>query len=205
VAAAVVFSQAFIEQEEHRRFDTLTDSKQLTANQRDRFFELLVNSPEVEIGIGFGDVPEIDEINILCATHRSMNRCLHHLAALPEYALVDGLRAMSPRRWDKNLAGGSGGWVSDPDTKTRVTTAFGIFAQAEGEPIKRVFHAQIKATGDPAAAIFENPELVETLRRRLDQAERHFASGAHKRQLKRVGEVESSLSAPPPTNGAAKE
>ena len=91
VAAAVIFSQAFIEQEEHRLFDTLTDSKQLTANQRNRFFELLVNSPEVEIGIGFGDVPEIDEINILCATHRSMNRSLHHLAALPEYALVDGL------------------------------------------------------------------------------------------------------------------
>ena len=91
VAAAVIFSRAFIEQEEHRLFDALTDSKQLTANQRNRFFELLVNSPEVEIGIGFGDVLEIDEINILCATHRSMNRCLHHLAALPEYALVDGL------------------------------------------------------------------------------------------------------------------
>ena len=91
VAAAVVFSQAFIEQEEHRLFDTLTDSKQLTATQRDRFFELLVKSPEVEIGIGFGDVPEIDDINILVATHRSMNRALHHLATLPEYALVDGL------------------------------------------------------------------------------------------------------------------
>ena len=91
VAAAVVFSRAFIEQEEHRLFNALTDSKQLTAIQRDRFFELLVNSTEVEIGIGFGDVPEIDEINILCATHRSMNRCLHHLATLPEYVLVDGL------------------------------------------------------------------------------------------------------------------
>ena len=91
VAAAVIFSQAFIEQEEHRLFDTLTDSKQLTANQRDRFFELLVNSTEVEIGIGFGDVPEIDDINILCSTHRSMNRCLRQLATLPEYALIDGL------------------------------------------------------------------------------------------------------------------
>ena len=84
VAAAVILPTQF-------RHKVLTDSKQLTANQRDRFFELLVNSPEVQIGIGFGDVPEIDEINILCATHRSMNRCLHHLAVLPEYALVDGL------------------------------------------------------------------------------------------------------------------
>ena len=91
VAAAVIFSQDFIEQEEHRLFDTLTDSKQLTASQRDRFFELLINSPEVEIGVGFGDVPEIDAVNILCATHRSMNRSLLRLATLPDYALVDGL------------------------------------------------------------------------------------------------------------------
>lgn len=91
VAAAVVITRAFMEQEEHRLFDKLNDSKQLTAIQRDRFFELLINSPEVEIGIGFGDVPEIDAINILCATHRSMNRALQKLAKLPEYALVDGL------------------------------------------------------------------------------------------------------------------
>ncbi len=91
VAAAVVFSQFFIEQEEHLLFDTLNDSKQLTAKQRDRFFEILVNSPEVEIGIGFGDVPEIDAINILCSTHRTMSRALRCLATVPEYALVDGL------------------------------------------------------------------------------------------------------------------
>ncbi|MDD5677791.1 MAG: ribonuclease HII [Kiritimatiellae bacterium] len=91
VAAAVVFPQAFVEQEEHRLFDTLTDSKQLTVNQRDAFFELLVNFSGVEIGIGFGDVLEIDEINILCSTHRTMSRCLLNLAVLPEYALVDGL------------------------------------------------------------------------------------------------------------------
>ena len=92
VAAAVVFSQTFIEQEEHRLFDTLTDSKQLTANQRDRFFELLVNSPEVEIGIGFGDVPEIDEINILYATYLAMRRALQGLSVSPGYALIDGNR-----------------------------------------------------------------------------------------------------------------
>jgi len=95
VAAAVVFSRTFIEREEHRLFDALTDSKQLTAIQRDRFFELLVNSTEVEIGIGFGDVPEIDDCNILVATHRSMSRALCRLALLPEYALVDGLPVLN--------------------------------------------------------------------------------------------------------------
>ncbi|MBI2441003.1 MAG: ribonuclease HII [Lentisphaerae bacterium] len=90
VAAAVVFAQAFIEQEEHLSFAALTDSKQLTERQRERFFELLVKSPEVEIGVGFGDVPEIDKLNILAATHRSMQRALAQLTAPPEYALIDG-------------------------------------------------------------------------------------------------------------------
>lgn len=90
VAAAVVFSQTFIEQEEHLLFATLTDSKQLSERQREHFFELLVNSAQVEIGIGFGAVPEIDGTNILVATHLSMQRALAQLSPLPEYALIDG-------------------------------------------------------------------------------------------------------------------
>ena len=91
VAAAVVFSRPFVERERTRLLAALTDSKQLTENQREHFFELLANSREVEIGVGFGNVPEIDAINILRATHRSMNRSLNHLAPLPDFVLVDGL------------------------------------------------------------------------------------------------------------------
>lgn len=91
VAAAVVFARDFIEKEKDNIFASLTDSKQLTANQRNHFFALLTQSPEVEIGIGFGDVTEIDEINILSATHLTMGRALAGLCSAPDHAIVDGL------------------------------------------------------------------------------------------------------------------
>ncbi len=91
VAAAVVFAPFFIEREEHGLFAALTDSKQLTAAQRDIFFDRLVNSAHVEIGIGFGAAAEIDALNILRATHLAMRRALDNLPALPEHAIVDGL------------------------------------------------------------------------------------------------------------------
>lgn len=91
VAAAVVFSRRCLEQEEHGLFDGLNDSKQLSERERRRFYSLLVSYPGIEIGIGFGDVSEIDEINILRSTHRAMIRALLNLPAIPDHAIVDGL------------------------------------------------------------------------------------------------------------------
>ncbi len=91
VAAAVIFTKAYIEQEEHGLYAALTDSKKLTEAQRNRFFSILVNSPHVEIGIGFGEVAEIDELNILRATHLTMRRALCQLTSLPDHAIIDGL------------------------------------------------------------------------------------------------------------------
>ena len=91
VAAAVVFTHSFLEQEEYRLFKALTDSKKLTENQRTNFFHLLTVSSGVEIGVGFGKVSEIDAINILCSTHNAMRRALQNLPSLPDCALVDGL------------------------------------------------------------------------------------------------------------------
>ena len=91
VAAAVVFERDFIEKEKDGLFTALTDSKKLTINQRNVFFALLTQSSHVEIGIGFGNVAEIDQINILCSTHLTMNRALTCLCLMPEHAIIDGL------------------------------------------------------------------------------------------------------------------
>lgn len=91
VAAAVVFNPAFIEKEVNDLFKSLTDSKKLSENQRKCFFKILIESSEVEIGIGFGQVSEIDEVNILKATHHTMIRALKQLPSLPDYAIIDGL------------------------------------------------------------------------------------------------------------------
>jgi len=91
VTAAVVFERDFIEKEKDGLLVSLTDSKKLTANQRNVFFALLTQSSHVEIGIGFGSVAEIDKINILCSTHLAMNRAIACLCLMPDHAIIDGL------------------------------------------------------------------------------------------------------------------
>jgi len=91
VAAAVIFDRDFVEKEKDNLFASLTDSKKLTENQRNVFFALLTQSRNVEIGIGFGAVTEIDKINILRSTHLAMGRALECLCLLPDHAIVDGL------------------------------------------------------------------------------------------------------------------
>lgn len=91
VAAAVVFDRAFVEAEIHGRIAGLTDSKQLSAAQRERFFQILTGSPAVAFAVAMCDAALIDEINILKATHRAMREALLKLVPLPDQALIDGL------------------------------------------------------------------------------------------------------------------
>ena len=90
VAAALVFDPDFLANEEHGLLAGLTDSKQLSAVQREHFFALLTDSEHVQFGIGFSPATEIDQINILQATYLAMQRALNNLQPLPEHALVDG-------------------------------------------------------------------------------------------------------------------
>lgn len=69
----------------------LTDSKKLSEKARETFFAELQANPEVSIGLGWASAAEIDEMNILRATHLAMARAVRALPALPDYAIVDGL------------------------------------------------------------------------------------------------------------------
>lgn len=97
VAAAVVLPEEWIEQGLPADIAALNDSKQLTANQRERFFTYLTNAPGVQFGIAQVDAATIDRINILQATHQAMNEALAQLQPPPEHALVDGLAVKSLR------------------------------------------------------------------------------------------------------------
>ena len=72
----------------------ITDSKKLSPAAREKAFLRLTETPAVLFGIGQVDAPEIDQINILQATHKAMRLAL---AALPltdgetDAVLVDGL------------------------------------------------------------------------------------------------------------------
>lgn len=90
VAATVVFDRDFAECEIKNSLARLTDSKQISEAMRESFFEILQNSDCVEIGVGVASATEIDEINILRATHLAMKRAVEQLSPLPEHILVDG-------------------------------------------------------------------------------------------------------------------
>ncbi|MTJ83278.1 MAG: ribonuclease HII [Telmatospirillum sp.] len=70
--------------------DTLDDSKKLSAKKRDTLYDVILECAQV--GLGRGEVEEIDRVNILQATFLAMGRAV---AALREktaidHALVDG-------------------------------------------------------------------------------------------------------------------
>ena len=89
VAAAVIFDPDYIKAELTATFGRLTDSKAMTEARRAEYFDLLTKSEHAAIGIGIIDAKEIDEINILKATHKAMALAAEQVK--PQFALVDGL------------------------------------------------------------------------------------------------------------------
>jgi ribonuclease HII len=69
---------------------SLRDSKQLTANQRERWYKILTTYPDIKWGIGMVSEKIIDRINILEATKLAMKKALENLDVKAEYLLLDG-------------------------------------------------------------------------------------------------------------------
>ncbi len=91
VAAAVVIAAELADALYASVLADLTDSKQLSAAHREAFFAHLTHTPGIFTATGWCSSKEIDEINILVATHRAMRRAVEALPVKAEYVLVDGL------------------------------------------------------------------------------------------------------------------
>lgn len=90
VAAAVVFDPEYLSEGVPDELLGLTDSKALTEKKRDHFFSLLQELDAARIGVGSCSAEEIDQINILRATHKAMALALDDLKESVQFALVDG-------------------------------------------------------------------------------------------------------------------
>ncbi len=106
VAAAVIFPREWIEAGLPRPLQGLNDSKQLTAAERDDYFQKLTSMAEVRHAIASSDHAVIDEINILQATFRAMNTALAELAPPPAHVLIDGNQISSVRWPQTPVVGG---------------------------------------------------------------------------------------------------
>lgn len=68
--------------------DGLNDSKTLTEARRNALCALIMDCADVSIA--HATVAEIDELNILRASHLAMERAVKGLATFPDHALIDG-------------------------------------------------------------------------------------------------------------------
>ena len=85
--AGPVYAVAFIFP--NFEIDGVNDSKKLSPKKRELIFEDMI-SKNVNYSIGSSSVEEIDDLNILNATHLAMKRAVENLNITPDLILVDG-------------------------------------------------------------------------------------------------------------------
>lgn len=84
IAAAVILPRNM----SHELMDSLDDSKRLSPARRETLLSMI--SRCADIGIGCASVAEIEQNNILVASHIAMVRAVTRLPRVPSIALIDG-------------------------------------------------------------------------------------------------------------------
>src|SRR3954462_2261990 len=92
VSAAGMFPCAWLDAGLYRKLRGLNDSKQLSEEQREKFYEIITSHPEIRFAVATMDVDVIDRINIRQAAWRGMQSALDQLVPRPQHVLIDGLR-----------------------------------------------------------------------------------------------------------------
>lgn len=83
-ASAVVLPAGFIQQ-------GINDSKKLSPRVRERLHQQLTSEPDVLWAVAKKNAAEIDQLNILRATHAAMRAAWELLEPRPDHVLIDGL------------------------------------------------------------------------------------------------------------------
>lgn len=83
VSAAVILPADFPE-------EGVTDSKKLSPKKRAYLYDHIYDS-SISVGVGIVGHEEIDDINILQASLKSMALAVNDLSVLPDYLLIDGI------------------------------------------------------------------------------------------------------------------
>lgn len=132
VTAAVVLPEGY-------ELPGLTDSKQLTAKKREKLFEALMSDERVEKSIASASAAEIDEHNILRATHLAMARAAQGLSLPADFALIDGLPVPNFPLPSKNIVKG--------DSRSLSIAAASILAKVTRDRLMAELDAQYPAYG----------------------------------------------------------
>ncbi|NOY07157.1 MAG: ribonuclease HII [Chlorobi bacterium] len=149
VAAAVVFP---LDAEVHG----IADSKTLTPRKREELRGSIFASA-LQVGIGTADATEIDEVNILQATIRAMQRALANLDPAPGFVLVDGNAFHHPAIPFRTVVRG--------DSSMFTIAAASIIAKDYRDRLMREFDSQYPEYGFARHKGYPTRQHVESLRR----------------------------------------
>lgn len=155
VAAAVVFPEAWLRDGLPAQLAGLNDSKQLTETQRETFYSALTDLPGIQFAIAQADAARIDAINILQATHQTMNEALAALDPAPQHVLVDGTRVKSLRFPQTPIVKG--------DARSYSIAAASVLAKVTRDRLMRAYHERWPAYGFSEHKGYGTPQHLQAI------------------------------------------
>lgn len=147
VAGAVIFPDKNIEIPV-----IIRDSKQMTAAQRDAAYDWI--TAHTIWAMGSCSPAEIDELNILWASMRAMERAVANLTRVPDFCLIDGNRV------PKNLHGRA---VVKGDAKSLSIAAASIVAKVTRDRLMYELAQQYPEYGWEKNAGYPTPEHLRAI------------------------------------------
>jgi ribonuclease HII len=149
VAAAVVLPR-------NVRLPGITDSKKLTAEQREGF-DAKIRSRALAVGVGIVDNVEIDRINILQATFRAMTEAVAGLKIEPDFLLIDGPYKLPIQKEQKGIPQG--------DSLSISIAAASIIAKVHRDRLMCEFHKAFPEYGFDSHKGYGTARHYEAIRR----------------------------------------
>mgnify|MGYP000450401295 CR=1 FL=1 len=168
VASAVVCSRA-----ESLPAD-IGDSKKLTAAKRKKISAILLEDHHIDAGFGIVSASEIDQVNVLQATHEAMRRAVNDLKQPCDFALVDGLPV-------KNLPVPSEAIVKG-DSKSWLIAAASILAKVKRDTMMEELDEFFPEYGFPFHKGYGTQQHLDAIRT-------HGVTSVHRKSFKPVKEA----------------
>ncbi|MGV3772220.1 MAG: ribonuclease HII [Verrucomicrobiales bacterium] len=157
VAAVVCFPPEWIEKGLPRRYYGLNDSKQLSLEERERFFQLITENSDIHYAISTISVEVIDSINILRASLRGMLEATLQLNPVPDHILVDGPHIFSVKHPQTPLI--------DGDAKSFTIAAASVLAKVTRDRLMKELHELYPDYGFAVHKGYSTPQHLEALKR----------------------------------------
>jgi ribonuclease HII len=154
-------------------FAGVRDSKQLTARERERLYEVIMQHA-LAVGIGIGSVEVIDERNILQATKYAMRAALDQLAIAPQALLLDAIHLPEIELLQRSIIKG--------DALCLSIAAASVIAKVTRDRIMIQLHEQYPAFGFAQHKGYGTKDHLAALRE-------HGATPHHRRSFAPVREL----------------